>query len=139
MSWPAGLAVAVTPASAASGNVVAYLLSYGPVGIFLVVLAWLMYRGWSLYSPARLNAERTACRTDLVDTVARLIADRDKERTRLIAERDKAAEQRDEALKAAADQLIPLLIQFTGATNSLLPLLQDVVRRQEAHDERPGR
>lgn len=127
MAWPA-LAVAVSPASAVTGDVLSYLLGYGPVGLGLVALCWLLYRGWGLYSPSRLKAEKDACRADLEAQVSRLIA-----------ERDKAQQQRDEALRAAGDQLAPLMIAFTGATNSLIPLLQELVRTREVRGGRGGR
>lgn len=120
------LALSITPVDSAASNVTQYLVGYGPVGIFLVVLAFLLYRGWGLYSPARLRAEKEACRADLIA-----------ENARLIAEKTKAEQQRDDALRAAGDQLVPALLSFTSATNALLPLLQKMVTLTEAQERKP--
>jgi hypothetical protein len=125
------LATSVTPLGTVSGDLVSYILGYGPLGIGVIVVAFLLYRGWQLNSPARLSAIREECRADLI-----------KENARLIEEKQRAEEQRDDALRAASDQLLPLLLSFTSATNALLPLLQKMVavtEAREGHRDRGGR
>ena len=50
------------------------------------------------------------------------------ERDRLILEKQKAEDQRDAALSIAQDQLVPLLTTFVSTTETLIPLLQAIVR-----------
>lgn len=117
----------VTPVDSAAASVVGYVLSYGPVGICALALAWLMFRGWRLVPQdfeARVRAEargeaRAEARADLVA-----------ERDRVLAEKHQAEAERAEALTVARDQLMPLLVSFTAATQALLPLLQNLVGRQ---------
>jgi hypothetical protein len=58
---------------------------------------------------------------------------------RLIKEKQQAEEQRDEALKIATHELVPLLTSFTATTSALIPLLQEVVRNQEGGGHGPAR
>jgi hypothetical protein len=109
------LATSVTPVSAATGDVVSYLLDYGPVGIAAVLFGL----GYIVPRTAMTTAVASA-REDLVAENVRLIA----ENTRLIAERDAA-------LKIAQEQVVPLLTSFVGTTSALLPLLQDLVSMRE--------
>jgi hypothetical protein len=55
----------------------------------------------------------------------------EKETARVVAEKEKAEAQRDAAMEIAQRELLPLLASFTAATNSLLPVLQDLVRMRE--------
>lgn len=114
----------VTPADAASGSLVSYVLSYGVVGVAAVVMAGLFWKGWRLISPAREAEMRQAVREE-----ARADLLKDNERTS--ARADKAEGQRDEAMRFASDQLVPLLTSFTATTSALIPLLQELVRHQE--------
>lgn len=118
------LATAVSPVDAATGSIVGYLLGYGPIGIAALALAWLTFKGWRLTSPAMEAATRAAtrdeARTDLTE-----------ERDRLAVRLDHAETERDDALKVARVELVPVLIQFTNTTTALIPLLQEVVRNQE--------
>lgn len=125
MPWPGTLAASVTPLGSFTGDLVSYILSYGPMGIGVLVAGFLLYRGWVVWSPARQAQERATCRADLEQQIAGLKADLDRVR----AERDKNGAERDDALRMARDQLVPLLLNFTAATNSLLPILQDLTRR----------
>lgn len=113
----------VSPVGAAASDIVTYVLGYGVLGVAVVLFVLRIIVPRSVVDEAREQARR-----DLV-----------KENERLIAEKVKAEEQRDEALKVARDQLVPLLLSFTAATNSLLPLLQDVVNTREGrhHDRNP--
>jgi hypothetical protein len=126
LPWPllVALAASVSPADQATGDLTSYIIGYGPLGVAVVVLAALAYKGWRLISPAREAEIRTAVRDDargdLVDQVARL--------ERQVAQ---LQEQRDEALKFTQSNLVPLLVNFTSATSALIPLLQEVVRNQE--------
>ena len=118
----------VTPVDAATSSITGYILGFGPLGIFALVMAFLLFRGWRLMSPAALDAERAAARTDSRGDLL-------EERTRIIGEKTHAEEQRDEALHIAQTQIAPLLLQFNGTVTALLPLLQEMVARREGgHD-----
>jgi len=119
----------VTPVDAASDSIVGYVLGFGPLGIIALALGWLLFRGWRLISPAGEAAMRDAARTE---SRADLVAERD----RLLAEKQQAENQRDEAMQVARDQLTPLLISFTSSTQALLPLLQNLVGQGAADKAR---
>ena len=124
----AGGASSITPIGAATSSITDYIIGFGPLGIMALAFGWVLYKGL-LVPAARADAEREKARTDLLE-----------ENKRLIAEKTRAEEQRDAALHIAQDQLVPLLINFTSATQSLLPLLQQLVSiREDNRDQRPGR
>lgn len=106
---------AVTPVDAASGDLVAYVLNYGILGILVLAFTFKLIAPYWV-----LKAAREEGRADLIE-----------ENKRLIAEKEKAEAQRDDALKVAQDQLVPMLISFNATVGALLPLLQQVVARQE--------
>lgn len=105
----------VTPIDSASDSVVGYVLGFGPLGLVVLALAWLLFRGWRLVSPEAAAAIREEGRKDLVA-----------ERDRLIAEKHAAEQQRDEAAKVASD-LAPLLSSFIASTGALIPILQGII------------
>ena len=111
-----GPGTAVTPVDAGTSSIVGYVLGYGPLGLIALALAYLMFRGWRLVPPSWEPGIRTTARAE-----AR--ADLERENARIITERD-------DALKVA-QQMIPLLTQFTATTAALIPLLQELVRNQE--------
>lgn len=113
--FAAGVPDSVTPADTASSSLTTYFLGYGPLGIAVLAMAWLSYKGWRLVSPSREAAIRKSAREDLVS-----------ERDRLIAENRLIRRQLDDAMRIARDQLMPLLVNFTAATQSLLPILQSL-------------
>lgn len=115
-----GPGTSLTPVDSAAESIVGYVLSYGLVGIVLVALAWLMFKGWRLVSPAFEARIRAEARADL-----------EAERNRLLAEKVKAEEERDEALRVARDQMVPLLSSFVTTTGTLVPLLQEIVLSRE--------
>lgn len=128
----------VTPVDTATNSFLTYILSFGAIGVFLLVLSWLFWKGWRLVSPAKdaerqakedenLARARTEARADLLDQIARL------ERQAEQAQRDKKAAEDAlaEQQKFAQVQLIPLLVNFTNATSALIPLLQGLVQHQE--------
>ncbi len=106
----------ITPIDGLSDSVTGYLFGYGPLGICFVAMAWLFLKGFRLTSPKAVAAIRAEARKDLIA-----------ERDRVIAEKHEAERERDEALRIATQQLMPLLGQFTAATQSLLPVLQSLV------------
>jgi hypothetical protein len=106
---------AVTPVDSATGSLVSYVLNFGILGIVAVAFAF------------RFIVPRSA----VVDAEARARADLIKEQERILAEKSRAEEQRDEALRIANTQLVPLLISFNGTVSALLPVLQEVVRRHD--------
>jgi hypothetical protein len=109
-----------TPIDQATASLVSYVVSFGVLGVFALLAGWLLLRGWRLVSPAELAAIRKAAREE---SRADLIAERD----RILAEKQQAEDQRDEAMQVATSQLVPLLISFTATTQALLPLLQSLV------------
>jgi len=115
----------VSPLTSASGDIVSYIVSYGPLGIIALALAWVLYKGWQVVSPARLAAIRDDARADLVA-----------ENKRLIDEKHAAEQVRDEALRMANDQIVPVLASFNATMSALLPVLQDLVARGETRATR---
>lgn len=109
------LGSSVTPLDAATGSIVGYILGYGPIGIIALAFAFRFIVPRSAVDEAKEQARR-----DLVE-----------ENKRLIAEKAHAEEQRDDALKLAQVELVPVLVQFTATTTALIPLLQEIVRTQE--------
>lgn len=124
MLWPATLAVHMTPAATAPSPVdtaIGYLLSYGVLGVVALALAFRF-----IVPRSALDDARTQARADLAA-----------ENERLIREKTRAEEQRDDALKIAQDKILPTLVQFTAATGALLPVLQQIAGQ---HANRgPGR
>jgi hypothetical protein len=114
-----------TPASGSDvlGAAAQTVLGFGVLGVVALALAWITYKG-SFVPERRVDALIMAGRADLLRENERLIT----EITRLQAELAKTQDQRDAALKFGSDQLAPLLFQFTAATTSLLPILQDLTR-----------
>ena len=53
----------------------------------------------------------------------------EKERDRLLAERDKADDQRDAMAETFQKELLPVLTKFLTTTEALLPLLQRMVEK----------
>jgi hypothetical protein len=112
------LATSVTPVGSVTGDAISYILGFGPLGVGIVLFG-LGY----IVPKSVMNNSVSAARSDLVA-----------ENIRLIAEKKQAEDQRDEALKLATDQLVPMLVSFTAATQSLLPLLQELVRDRERRE-----
>jgi hypothetical protein len=117
------LASSVSPVGAAASDIVTYVLGYGVLGIAVVMFALRVIVPRSAVDDARAQA-----RVDLLE-----------ENRRLIAEKTRAEEQRDEALRIAQTQLVPLLTSFTATTTALLPLLQELVSMRESPRAWPGR
>jgi hypothetical protein len=106
----------VSPVDSAANSVVVYWLSFGAIAVIAFIEFWLYV--W----PGKLTRQSKAeARADLL-----------KELERLLADNIKLAEQRDEALRVARDQIAPLLYSFNATTGALLPVLQDLVRQAEA-------
>jgi hypothetical protein len=115
----------VSPLSSAGDDIVSYIVGYGPIGVFLLALAWLLYKGWQVISPPRMAAVRDDARADLIA-----------ENKRLIDEKHAAEQARDEALRMANDQIVPVLASFNATMSALLPVLQDLVARGEVRASR---
>lgn len=47
---------------------------------------------------------------------------------RLIADKEKAEEQRNDLLKVYEEKIMPALIQSTSVTTSLIPVMEEVIR-----------
>lgn len=106
----------VTPLDNAASSIIGYIGGFGVLGYLALALVF----GW--LKPGRTaERERAQARADL-----------EAELTRVLAEKKQAEAQRDEALKFARDDMVPLLSSFTATTTALIPLLQEVVRNQEA-------
>lgn len=113
----------VTPIDSATSSIVSYVLGYGLAGLIALAFAFRFIVPASVLKEARENAR----------------ADLKAELDRTIAEKREAEEQRDEALRLAQSQLVPILVQFTSATDSLLPLLRELLSRREGrYDQDPG-
>ena len=123
MPWLAIFAASVTPIDSATGSIVGYVLGFGPIGIIALAFAFRFIVPRSAVDEAKEQARR-----DLVE-----------ENKRLIIEKTHAEEQRDDALRVARDQFVPLLVQFNATVAALLPLLQEMVSRREGHDRGNGR
>jgi hypothetical protein len=127
MAWlPALLAVAppvVSPIGTATGDIITYVLGYGVLGIVAVALAFGFLVPKSAVEKARDQAR----------------ADISAELQRTIEEKRDVEEQRDEAMKIAQTQIVPLLVSFTATATSLIPLLQELVRYREALRDRDSR
>jgi dsDNA-specific endonuclease/ATPase MutS2 len=105
----------VTPITAATSDVVTYILGYGVLGIVALAFAFrfIVPRG-------TVDQARAEGRADLL-----------KENARLIEEKKQAEEQRDETLRMMNQQVVPILASFTGTAQSLIPLLQALVQQRE--------
>jgi hypothetical protein len=95
-------------------------LNYGTLGLLVIAI----FVGWVWAKPSvdRVLGEKDA-------SIDRLTQERD----RLIEEKTKAEEQRDAAIAIAQDKIVPLLTTFVSTTQTLIPLLQEIVR--EAGDD----
>jgi hypothetical protein len=113
MTW---LASAVTPVGAATGDIVTYILGYGVLGIVALAFAFRYIVPRSAISDGRQDLLR--------------------EIEQLRQEKEHAEQQRDEAMRIAQTQIVPLLTTSTASFQSLIPLLQDLVRTREggSHD-----
>ena len=127
MPWSTTLAAyitAVTPLDVAQESVTGYVLGFGPLGLVTLALAYLLYKGWRLVPPDRDAAIRASARDE-----AR--ADLIEERARVLAEKTRIEQERDEAQRFTQANLVPLLTNFTAATSALIPLLQELLRHRE--------
>ena len=125
MPWPSLLAVyaaSVSPVDSATGSIVGYVLGFGPIGIIALAFAFRFIVPRSAVDEAKEQARR-----DLVE-----------ENKRLIAEKAHAEESRDDALRIAQEQVVPLLVTFNATVAALLPLLQELVSRREGNGRGPG-
>jgi hypothetical protein len=120
--WLVYVATSVSPIGSATSSLVDYVLGYGVLGVAVVLFTLRIIVPRSAVDEAKAQA-----RADLLD-----------ENRRLIEEKRRAEEQRDEALRVARDQMVPLLSQFTAATSSLMPILQELVRDREGRRHDPG-
>jgi hypothetical protein len=100
------------------------ILGYGVLGAVALALAWIVYKG-AFVPQKRSDEQVTAARADLL-----------RENEQLRADKIRAEEQRDEALKIARDQVVPLLTTFNATVASLLPILQELARYR---DDGPSR
>lgn len=96
-------------------------LNYGTLGLLVVAI----FFGWVWAKP---SVDRVLAAKD--EAILRLVEERD----RLITERDQAEEQAAAAVAIAQEKLVPLLVTFTSITQTLIPLLQEIVR--EERDDR---
>ena len=113
----------VSPVSSAASDIVTYILGFGPLGVGVV-----LYTLRVIVPGKAVDEARAQARADLME-----------ENKRLIAEKAEAERQRDDAREFAVSQLVPLLGQFTAATASLLPILQELIRDREQSRDREDR
>ncbi len=120
---PVYLAVSVIPVDEFQGSIMGYLISVGgPLAIAAIVFGWVILKG--------LLVTATQPDKDVERPTALILA----ENARLIARAEEAEAQRDEMLKTAVEQQVPVMLQFSNTTSALLPLLQDMIRRQELEE-----
>lgn len=113
----------VTPIDSVTTSIASYILGYGVLGIVALAFAFRFIVPGKAVEKAREEA-----RGDLA-----------RELERVIREKERAEEQRDDALRTSRD-MIPILVQFTSASSSLIPLLQEIVsNRRGAVRERDAR
>jgi hypothetical protein len=110
----------VTPVGTVTSDLVSYILGYGVVGIVALAFAFRFIVPASVVKEAREQAR----------------ADIKAELERVLAEKRAVEEQRDEALRVARDQFVPILTSFTASASSLIPLLQELVSRREREGSR---
>lgn len=159
MPWIVYLAVAFTPGAGEPVNssdpaalIVSKVLGYGLLGVLVIVLAWVLYKG-SFIPEKRVAEQLAAARADLLKENERIRAETAHENERIRAEtaraveagradllreittvreeKQKAETERDAALNVAQVQLVPLLTSFVATSQSLIPLLQELVRNRE--------
>jgi hypothetical protein len=114
-----------------SESVTGLLVGYGPLGIAALALAYLLYKGWRLVPPDRDAAVRAAARSEARGDLL-------EERDRVIAEKTRIEAERDDALRVARDQLVPVLFAFNASVSALLPILQEIVRNREVRERDAG-
>jgi hypothetical protein len=95
------------------------ILGYGVLGVLALALAWITWKG-SFVPQRRVDDLLAAARADLL-----------RELESVHVELGKTQEQRDAAMKMATEQLVPLLTSFVATSQSLIPLLQELVRNRE--------
>ena len=123
LSLAAAATVTESPVGSAASAIIAQILGYGVVGCVALAFAF----GW-IKPASSIREVREQARADLKT-----------ELDRTIAEKQRAEEQRDEALRVARDQIVPILTSFTASAGSLIPLLQELVARREGwHDRDRG-
>jgi hypothetical protein len=105
----------LSPISAATNDIITYVLGYGVLGIVSLAFAFRFIVPRGAVAQAREEG-----RADLL-----------KENARLIDEKRQAEEQRDEALKIANQQILPVAVSFSAAAQSLIPILQTLVAQLE--------
>lgn len=103
-------------------------LNYGVLG--LIVLGAITGMIWFKPTVDRMLTSKDEVLAAKDEAIARLVEERD----RLITERNEAEDQAAEAISIAQDKLVPLLVTFTSITQTLIPLLQEIVR--EERDDR---
>lgn len=107
---------------------VAPYLNYGVLGLLVVgAITGLI---WFKPTVDRMLSSKDEVLAAKDESLHRLEAERD----RLIAERDEAEGQRDQAIGIAQDKLVPLLVTFVDTTQTLIPLLREIIR--ESGDDR---
>jgi hypothetical protein len=115
LTFTQGPGTNLTPADSFASSITGYVLNFGILGVAAVLFVLRIIVPRSAVKEARAEAR----------------ADLEKELERVLAEKARAEEQRDEALKVAQTQLVPLLTSFTATTVALIPLLQEIVNRRE--------
>lgn len=135
MLWLAPAAFTLTATGPATGSdpgsivssAVTTVLGFGILGVVVMVLCVLFYLRWRLISPAQEDAIREAARTAGRADLLEQAKQQHDEIERLRAECKTLAEQRDEALTFVRQQLMPMLVDFTATTRTLLPILQQAI------------
>lgn len=104
------------------------VLGYGILGLAVLVLGWVFYKG-TFTRTATAEANLVQARAAWDAECKRMTDAHAAEISRLTAALDKAETQRDAAMTLVTSQLFPLVSAFTSSTNSLLPVLQQLLAR----------
>lgn len=120
------VAAAVSPLDAAQGDIVSYVLGFGPLGVIALALGWVLYRGTFTRTSAH-DAEVRQLREDHAAETARREAAHATEIAALRADRQKSDDARDAAVKMITDTMFPLVSAFNTSIGSLMPILQRLV------------
>lgn len=109
---------------------IAPYLNYGVLGLLVVgAITGLI---WFKPTVDRMLASKDEVLSAKNESFLRLVEERD----RLIVERDQAEEQAAAAILIAQEKLVPLLVTFTSVAQTLIPLLQEIVREGDRDDRR---
>jgi len=123
--WIAYLAGAASASPVSVTEVASFILSAFNLGM----AGWMCWQFFQ--NKLHSDGEMERVRAEAALAVERARADLLRENERLIAEKSEAIAKADAALGMAQERLVPLLTSFVATSQSLIPLLQELVRNRE--------